>query len=321
MSPGESGKSTIFKQMKILQDDGGFTDEEKVTFREQIYNNCISQMRTMIEAAISVRQSLTKKESIEYAQQIMKITRDVTWTKELGEMIKHLWSDPGIQEIFQKRGKLYQLNDTTQYFMEHIDRINSNNFIPNQEDVLRVRVRSTGIEEAVFVFDKHLFRVIDVGGQRSERRKWIECFDNVTAVLYCSSLVDYYLPLREDPRQNRLTEALMLFNEVCTQDTFREKTIIFFLNKMDLLEEKLVENPLEEWQPTYTPPATQNTKEHFTAAVEFIKNLFLKDIEQKRKMETLYCHVTCALDTKHIEVVIKAVRIRLLQELLGNFGL
>jgi len=214
--------------MKILQDEGGFTEEEKISFREQIYNNCISQMRTMIEAAITTGTLVKKEESIAYAQQIMKITRDVHWTKELGEMIKQLWSDPGIQEIFQKRGKLYQLNDTTQYFLEHIDRINAPNFIPSQEDVLRVRVRSTGIEEAEFIFDKHLFRVIDVGGQRSERRKWIHCFDGITAVIFCSSLVDYYLPLREDPRQNRLSEALLLFSEVSHQNTFLAKSIIFF---------------------------------------------------------------------------------------------
>jgi len=322
LGPGESGKSTIFKQMKILQDEGGFSEEEKLSFREQIYHNCVSQMRTIIEAAISIRHPLTKKESIEYAQQIMKISRDVTWTPEIGNMIKALWSDPGIQEVFSKRGKLYQLNDTTQYFMENIDRINSADYIPSQEDVLRVRVRSTGIEEAEFIFDKKLFRVIDVGGQRSERRKWIHCFDGITAVLFCTSLADYFLPLREDPRQNRLVEAIKLFTEVSHQETFNSKTLIFFLNKIDLLEEKLPEYPLEQWQPDYQPPKSSNPKVHFDAASDFIKGLFIKQIdESRRNLGTLFVHYTCALDTKSIELVIKAVRIKLLQDLLGNFGL
>jgi len=47
--------------MKILQDEGGFTNEEKLSFRDQIYNNCVSQMRTMIEAAITIRHPLSKK--------------------------------------------------------------------------------------------------------------------------------------------------------------------------------------------------------------------------------------------------------------------
>jgi len=321
LGPGESGKSTVFKQMKIIQDEGGFSDEEKASFRDQIYNNCVSQMRTIIEAVINLRTPLSRKESLDYAQQIMKVTRDVTWTKELGNMIKALWADPGIQEVYQKRGKLYQLNDTANYFLDNIDRINEENYLPNESDVLRVRVRSTGIEEAEFVFDKKMFRVIDVGGQRSERRKWIHCFDGVTAVLFCASLADYDLPLREDPRQNRLSEAIMLFTEVSNQETFQTKTLIFFLNKTDLLKEKLASVPLQNWQPEYIPPTSDKQEDHFTAASEFIKGLFIKNIDpSKRQMKTVFVHFTCALDTDDIEVVIKAVRTRLLQDLLENFG-
>jgi len=321
LGPGESGKSTVFKQMKILQDEGGFTNEEKLSFRDQIYNNCVSQMRTMIEAAITIRHPLSKKESITYAQKIIKITSNVTWTKELGEMIKHLWSDPGIQEIYKKQGLMYQLNDTTQYFMEQIDRINRADFIPNEEDVLRVRIRSTGIEEAEFYFDNYLFRVIDVGGQRSERRKWIHCFDGITAVLFCTSLIDYYLPLKEDPRMNRLRESLILFKEVCEQEAFHNKTIIFFLNKTDLLEEKLPHYPLEDWYPEFKRPQSKDPQDNYKAASEFLKELFLNQVDtKKRSLNSLFVHFTCALDTKNIELVITAVRMKIMEDLLGNAG-
>ena len=41
-------------------------------------------------------------------------------------------------------------------------------------------------------------RCIDVGGQRSERKKWIHCFEDVTAILFFVALSAYDLGLRED---------------------------------------------------------------------------------------------------------------------------
>lgn len=31
-------------------------------------------------------------------------------------------------------------------------------------------------------------RMFDVGGQRSERKKWIHCFEGVTAIIFCVAL-------------------------------------------------------------------------------------------------------------------------------------
>ena len=42
-------------------------------------------------------------------------------------------------------------------------------------------------------------RMFDVGGQRSERRKWIQCFDDVRALLFVTALSGYDMTLFEDP--------------------------------------------------------------------------------------------------------------------------
>ena len=33
--------------------------------------------------------------------------------------------------------------------------------------------------------------MVDVGGQRSERRKWIHCFENVTSIMFLVALSEY----------------------------------------------------------------------------------------------------------------------------------
>jgi len=55
---------------------------------------------------------------------------------------------------------------------------------------------------------------VDVGGQRSERRKWIHCFDDVKAIIFLVSLPGYNQVLFEDAGMNRMHESLNLFREV-----------------------------------------------------------------------------------------------------------
>lgn len=43
-----------------------------------------------------------------------------------------------------------------------------------------------------------LFRIVDVGGQRSERRKWISAFDNVNAVIFFAAISEYDQVMAED---------------------------------------------------------------------------------------------------------------------------
>lgn len=57
-------------------------------------------------------------------------------------------------------------------FYEDLDRLFRPDYKPSSEDVLRVRSKTTGISETRFEISNMTFRLFDVGGQRSERRKW-----------------------------------------------------------------------------------------------------------------------------------------------------
>ena len=56
--------------------------------------------------------------------------------------------------------------------------------------------------------------MFDVGGQRDERRKWIQCFNDVTAIIYVTASSSYDMMLMEDTSQNRLKESLDLFKSI-----------------------------------------------------------------------------------------------------------
>lgn len=127
--------------------------------------------------------------------------------------------------------------------------------------------------------------MFDVGGQRSERKKWIHCFEGVTAIIFCvalsgkipfnkessiaSSLTNYYSPsgydlvLAEDEEMNRMIESMKLFDSICNSKWFVETSIILFLNKKDLFEEKIQRSPLTICFPEYTGRMLCNQKLRF----------------------------------------------------------
>lgn len=106
--------------------------------------------------------------------------------------------------------------------------------MPTERDALTVRARTTGIIELEFTFMRVPYRLMDVGGQRSERKKWIHCFQDVKAILFVAALSGYNQMLFECVHRNRLLEAIELFDEICNTTWFRRTSIVLFLNKSDL---------------------------------------------------------------------------------------
>jgi guanine nucleotide-binding protein G(i) subunit alpha len=136
-------------------------------------------------------------------------------------------------------------------YFDSIDRIAAPDYVPNDQDVLRSRVKTTGITETTFIIGDLTYRMFDVGGQRSERKKWIHCFENVTTILFLVAISEYDQLLFEDETVNRMQEALTLFDSICNSRWFVKTSIILFLNKIDRFKEKLPVSPMKNYFPDY----------------------------------------------------------------------
>jgi len=319
LGAGESGKSTLFKQMITIYGTG-FTEKDKKSYIPIIYRNLVACIEELGKQSIE----LPKKDDAfanckivdPNAQKSLQFIvdqkyEDGTISPEIVKNIKALWADPGIQNTFNNRSK-YQLNDSADYFLDKVDELAKPTYIPSEQDILRVRVRTTGIVENDFVIDKNRFKMIDVGGQRNERKKWIHCFENVTAVLFVVDISAYDRMLYEDEKVNRLEEALNLFENICNSRWFRDTSIILFLNKSDLFKEKIKKVPLTVTFPEYPGDNT------FEAGTTFLEQEFLKRNHYKKP---IYCHVTCATDTRNVGVVFNGVKDIVVREALQKAGL
>lgn len=57
--------------------------------------------------------------------------------------------------------------------------------------------KNTVLHSQLPVLPSRPVRIVDVGGQKSERRKWIHCFENVTSLIFLASLSEYDQVLEE----------------------------------------------------------------------------------------------------------------------------
>ncbi|XP_040397685.1 guanine nucleotide-binding protein subunit alpha-14 [Cygnus olor] len=314
LGTGESGKSTFIKQMRIIH-GSGYTEEDRKGFTKLVYQNIFTAMQTMIRAMDTLKIQYTSEENEESAQMIREVEVDKVTVLEIKqvEAIKNLWKDPGIQECYDRRRE-YQLSDSAKYYFTDIDRIAMPSFVPTQQDILRVRVPTTGIIEYPFDLENITFRMVDVGGQRSERRKWIHCFESVTSIIFLVALSEYDQVLAECDNENRMEESKALFKTIITYPWFLNSSVILFLNKKDLLEEKIMYSDLISYFPEYTGP-----KQDVKAARDFILKLYQDQNPDKEKV--IYSHFTCATDTENIRFVFAAVKDTILQLNLREFNL
>ncbi|XP_015279619.1 PREDICTED: guanine nucleotide-binding protein G(t) subunit alpha-3 [Gekko japonicus] len=315
LGAGESGKSTIVKQMKIIHKHG-YTEQECREYRSVVYSNTLQSMLAIVKAMSTLGIEYGNAQRKEDEKQLFALAdsmEDGTMSPELAGIIHRLWKDPGIQACFERASE-YQLNDSAAYYLNDLDRLTTPGYIPNEQDVLRSRVKTTGIIETQFSFKDLHFRMFDVGGQRSERKKWIHCFEGVTCIIFCAALSAYDMVLVEDEEVNRMHESLHLFNSICNHKYFATTSIVLFLNKKDLFQEKIAKVHLSVCFPEY------NGSNTFEDAGNYIKNQFL-NLNIRKDDKEVYAHMTCATDTQNVKFVFDAVTDIIIKENLKDCGL
>uniref|UniRef100_G1PRL6 Uncharacterized protein n=1 Tax=Myotis lucifugus TaxID=59463 RepID=G1PRL6_MYOLU len=135
------------------------------------------------------------------------------------------------------------LCESVKYFLDNLDQICQLNYFPSkQEDILLVRKATKGIVEHDFVIKKIPFEMVDVDSQRSQHQKWFQCFDGITSILFMVSLSECNQGLMEDWPTNWLVEFESIFETIINNKLFFN-SIIAFLNKTDLLVEKMRSDP------------------------------------------------------------------------------
>ena len=202
------------------------------------------------------------------------------------------------------------INDSHKDYLSDLTRIAAPSYIPTEADVLISRQRTTQVIVERYTIDGIEFEIYDVGGQRSERRKWVNCFDEVDAVIFVAALSEYDQNLAEARRQNRMVEALNLFESVVKNAHFADTSIMLFLNKKDIFAEKIMYSDIAASKhfSDYAGP----TKDFDHGVLFFIQKF--EDHLEEDEFSDSFIHVTNATDTTNMEFVLDSSRTIIMAE-------
>uniref|UniRef100_A0A3Q0RGG7 Guanine nucleotide binding protein (G protein) alpha v1 n=1 Tax=Amphilophus citrinellus TaxID=61819 RepID=A0A3Q0RGG7_AMPCI len=288
LGAAESGKSTLVKQMKIIHSNG-FTKQELLA---SSYFPSAARSSLIINPHFCLHVVFSQV----HAHSVLSCGRCFDEDQVLFPFLSHalscLWGDQGVRAAANA-----------------LTRITSPDYVPTETDVLRVRLRTTGVIETQFKVNHLIFRMYDVGGQRTERRKWIGCFEDVRAVLFVVSLSGYDMTLVEDPSVNRLQESMKLFSSICNNIFFRSTSMILFMNKIDLFQDKILHSGrhLRLYLPQF-----KGADCDVDSAARFIAASFVSLNTTPSKL--IYHHFTTATDTSNIQVVFQVVMETIIKE-------
>ncbi|TKR62092.1 hypothetical protein L596_026097 [Steinernema carpocapsae] len=281
----------------------GFTHSELMDKRGVIYSHLITALVALCRFADQKGLMFTDNDRNAEAEVIYDWLDDgkdmEPPTPEVYEALKNLWADNAIQEAYKLRNYI-NVSDSTEYFFTDVDRISQADYCPSTQDILHIRVPTTGVVQVMFPIKGCVFRVFDVGGQRSERRKWIHLFDDVNAIIFISAINEYDQVLAEDGQTIRLLESMQLFQQICNCKWFNNSSMILFLNKKDLFIEKIQKTSIKILFDNYKG---QNS---YADSVAYIRKKFMK-LNSTPQTKKIYIHETCATDTNQVQLVIDSV--------------
>ncbi len=309
LGPAECGKSTFLKQLRLIH-TSGFSDSERHSYVPKIRRYIISSICTFGDKAVALN------EELEADLSIVKKNNGSIWDEDdaeyeiglvrVGGAVVRLWANASFRQAYDDHCAANPGFESFAFFGDRSAAIFAADFAPSDEDILRCRVKTSGVVTQSFSYSGMNFELYDVCGQKSERKKWIHCFEDVDVVLFVAALSDYDVNLR-------MRDSVELFDQIINNRWFEDSTVILFLNKTDVFKNKLINCPFGECFPDYNGPET------FECTSQFLLKKF--EAANKDPTKRIFSHFTCATDTKSVRFILNTVMQRIITDYLEHLGL
>lgn len=233
----DSGKSTLMKSATLIF-DSRLTLEKRKEFIKHIHKLVIKSMKTLLKWSATYLSVPDTDRNQGIKSAILTHNENDPLNPLISSAIAELWeNDTYVKSAFDRRREFF-LSDGAAFFFNEIIRISDAKYVPTDQDILRVPVTQTAVEQIEVAIDNHVVKLIECG-QKTEREKWVYLFERVQAVVFVASLADYDKIVEGDLKRNKLVETMALFHWVVNHPAFEFSAIVLILTKKDLLENQL----------------------------------------------------------------------------------
>ncbi|KAJ7501230.1 G-protein alpha subunit-domain-containing protein [Mycena galericulata] len=213
--------------------------------------------------------------------------------------LQRLWKEEVVRVAWERRDEM-AVPENLPYFFSDLRRFFDPAYVPTKQDILHTPKRTRGITETTFELNGHEILMVDVNSQKSERRKWIHCFQDVTSIVFFVNLSGYDQCLVEDRDTNQMQDAMAIWDSICHSQWFKRTSMILLLTKYDIFRKKLNTSDIRTFFPDFDgePRNADQGRDYFKR--RFVR---LSQKTERVKEREIYIHTTATTDTDLLRVL------------------
>ena len=245
---GGAGKSTIFRQCETLFGDG-YSEKVLSNYTPFVQQSLVEKLKALFEFVLN-ECSMDRKIVDKNTELKMKLFLEKHKSEQfIGDKIldPQAWVDIlNNDEVKGILANLHQhpainssIGNCIEFYIEDYSRLTTINYTALETDYIKFQQKTTGIVQHKFTYKNTPFLLMDVGGQRNERKKWINALSVCNALVYVVSLSEFDEICMEDEKTNRLVEDFATFQEWSKNDLVKEKMVYLLFTNTDRFQKKI----------------------------------------------------------------------------------
>ncbi|KAJ7473105.1 guanine nucleotide binding protein, alpha subunit [Mycena galericulata] len=301
LGSGDSGKSTLLEQMRLFH-GMSFSAREIDSYRQLIFDNLMRGVKYLLDDLLDMGLELPPAYThtdVRLIGSAPDLRDGEPFPREYLGPLQRLWKEEVVRVAWERRDEM-AVPENLPYFFSDLRRFFDPAYVPTKQDILHTPKRTRGITETTFELNGHEILMVDVNSQKSERRKWIHCFQDVTSIVFFVNLSGYDQCLVEDRDTNQMQDAMAIWDSICHSQWFKRTSMILLLTKYDIFRKKLNTSDIRTFFPDFDgePRNADQGRDYFKR--RFVR---LSQKTERVKEREIYIHTTATTDTDLLRVL------------------